>query len=94
MNLHGAQTTLKEGMQAKLICKNNNREVGEGTITKILPGELEFTETDPRLVAHHVTEFVYRREWGGWKSIHQDPFTGERCTSEFGGVYLFRPMEE
>lgn len=91
MDLNEAQTTLKQGMRVKLIV--NGQEVAEGTITNLLPGELEFTDADPKFKGFK-KEFVYKREWGGWKGLHIDPFTRGRCTSEFGNIYFFKPVEE
>ncbi len=91
MGLQEMQTTLKNGMRVKLI--ENGKEVAEGTITNFLPGELEFTDADPKYKGFK-KEFAYKREWGGWKKLHKDPFTRARCTSEFGAIYFFKPIEE
>lgn len=91
MNLQEIQTILRQGMQVALI--ENGREVARGSITRLSPGELEFTDADPGSNGFK-KEFAYKQEWGGWKGLHDDPFTLSRCVSEFGAIYLFKPLEE
>jgi hypothetical protein len=90
MDVHEPQTTLKDDMRVKLL--ENNQEVAEGTITSLVPGELEFTDGDPKYKGFK-EEFAYKPEWRGWKKLHEDPFSGDRCTSEYGAIYLFVPVD-
>ena len=93
MDLHELQTTLAKGMRVK-VCEYG-KEVAEGTITEIVPGELELTMAGTGTKSREdKREYVYRKSWHGWKSTHGDPFTGARCTSEFAPSYLFKPIEE
>jgi len=91
MELQDLQNTLRQGMRVKLI--EHGEEISEGTITNLLPGELEFTDANPKSKGFKM-EFGYKREWGGWKGLHKDPFTHGRCTSDFGPIYLFKPIEQ
>jgi choline dehydrogenase-like flavoprotein len=90
MDMQELQTTLQKGMRVTLL--ERGVEVAQGTITRLLPGELEFTDGDPKY-KDFAREFAYKREWGGWKKLHEDPFTRGRCTSEFGAIYMFVPIE-
>lgn len=90
-NVQEVQATLAKGMKVKLL--ENGKEIAEGTITNLLPGELEFTDGDPQFKGFK-KEFAFKSEWRGWKGLHVDPFTQGRCTNDFGAIYLFVPVEE
>ncbi len=90
-HLQEIQTTLKKGGCVRLV--ESGEEIAEGVVSNLFPGELEFTHTDPACHGFKI-EFAYKREWGGWKILHEDPFSHSRCTSKSGSVYLFRPVEE
>ncbi len=91
MDLNQLQATLRQDMRVKLL--ENGQEVATGTITLLLPGELEFTDGDPQYKGFK-KEFAYKSEWRSWKKLHEDPFTRGRCTSEFGAIYFFVPIED